>query len=365
MNWTQLSMTRLKRELSGIRLILLLKTVTISCWVLIVNFIADPALASGEYSEPTRPTNVNKQTDLFERSIEDFKGFEREIDGMRSRAGEDVGSGRGQEYLTDKSREEIEASSRSLSNINANELESKGRKQMIKENTLETLYFDESKPLSIAHKRDAERIAEASGKMLGNLLNALKQIGIDCKTVKGNKVVEPEYFIDIKKIETKEKIYNKTICEETRNKFDCSETLEVKCNRSSGRLDGNKTIRLKHTEMPDHWWIGRGNDGGQSFGYTTNLFIIFNTEAIGEVGQKIMEKTGNGNIVVSPQQIMIFGGKYVNYQLDAEGRAGSVQGVWQSEPEPISDSVRFFYRVSEEARCLEWKETRTTRCKLQ
>jgi hypothetical protein len=108
-------------------------------------------------------------------------------------------------------------------------LADKGRARLVESNLLEEIYLDETKPLYIQHKKDADAIAEASSNMLGNLLGMLKDLGVDCRTVKGNKVVEPEYFIDLKRTPTKDTVYNKTICEELRNSYNCRDKLTLRC----------------------------------------------------------------------------------------------------------------------------------------
>jgi hypothetical protein len=59
------------------------------------------------------------------------------------------------------------------------------------------MFVDYNRPSTMAYKQDAEMIANASGKMMDNLLGQLKDIGVDCKTVKGNKEIEPQYFMEL------------------------------------------------------------------------------------------------------------------------------------------------------------------------
>jgi hypothetical protein len=93
------------------------------------------------------------------------------------------------------------------------------------------LHVDYTDPLIAGHKKDASRIAEASGELLGKLTELFKEFGIDCKAVKGNKVIEPEYHIEIKKEQIKDTVYTRTMCEEPRNKYNCRDILSMRCSK--------------------------------------------------------------------------------------------------------------------------------------
>ena len=96
---------------------------------------------------------------------------------------------------------------------------------------MEELHVDYTNPLNTGHQKDAICIAEASGVLLGKLTELFKEFGIDCRTVKGNKVIEPEYYIEIKKEEVKDTVYTKTMCEEPRNRYKCYDVLTTRCIR--------------------------------------------------------------------------------------------------------------------------------------
>jgi hypothetical protein len=196
--------------------------------ILVSVFTAAQVMA--DYVSPTSKTNVNQQTDLFKTSIEDLQSLEQQLEDSKTSATQGLeGSPKALEYISDKSKDKLESGVSDLSSIRAGDLADQGRRKMIEDNIIEEIYFDETKPLYIQHKEDADSIAEASSKMLGNLLGMLKELGVDCRTVKGNKVVEPEYFIDLKRTQTKDTVYNKTICEELRNSYNCRDKLTLRC----------------------------------------------------------------------------------------------------------------------------------------
>src|SRR4051794_11757416 len=92
-----------------------------------------PLIASAAYKDPTYKTNINQRTDLFERSIDDLKGLERQIESGKAAAigdlGGDNGTLKGLEFIAGKSKSEIEAEAGNLKAIGANDLNAKGREE--------------------------------------------------------------------------------------------------------------------------------------------------------------------------------------------------------------------------------------------
>ena len=119
------------------------------------------------------------------------------------------------------------------------------------------LHVDYTDPLIAGHKKDASLIAEASGVLLGKLTELFKEFGIDCRTVKGNKVTQPEYYIDVKKEQVKDTVYTRTMCEEPRNRYNCHDSLTVRCIKRGMKWGAwqDKTIIIPYQSIPWHWWI--------------------------------------------------------------------------------------------------------------
>jgi hypothetical protein len=189
--------------------------------------------SKADYVAQELPTQKNKQTDLFESSVDGLSDFTNKLEagkqnGIDSMGGEH-GNPQGLQYITKKSKAELSSESAKLESIHENDLAGKGREEMIKSNSLNELYTDYSRPLNKQHLKDAKTIAEAQDELLKNLLGKLKDLGVDCKTIKGDKKVEPEYFLQTKNTTHKDTIYNQTFCEELRNKYNCRDTVTLKC----------------------------------------------------------------------------------------------------------------------------------------
>ena len=155
------------------------------------------ASAYGAYRDPITKTNINPKTDLFEKEIEDYGTFKKAIDVLKEQAAQGITSPGNLELISDKTDDELKAAAGDLSSIRATELQAKGREEVLRTGMTE-LHVDYTNPLNTEHQKDAIRIADSSGMLLGKLIELFKEFGIDCRTVKGNTVIEPEYHIEIK-----------------------------------------------------------------------------------------------------------------------------------------------------------------------
>jgi len=206
------------------------------------------------YRDPTSKTNVNVQTDLFRKSVGDVQAFKSQIQEEEREAIEKLRSSgdHGVEFIAGSSRKEIDENTAELSTIRADELNDRGRTRLLKENLLEEIYVDESNPLMVAHRKDAEKIAEGSKDLLESLLLSLKErLGVDCYTVKGNKEIEPEHRIALKEEQIKETVYDQTICEDPRNKYNCHDALTLRCTKRGIRFGPwqNRQIVISGSEL--------------------------------------------------------------------------------------------------------------------
>ena len=189
------------------------------------------ASAYGAYRDPIAKTNINPKTDLFEKEIEDYGTFEKAMDALKEQAVNGITSSGTLELISDKTDDEIKAAAGDLSSIRATELQAKGREEVLRTGIMEELHIDYTNPLNAAHQKDAVSIADASGDLLGKVLVLFKEFGIDCRAAQGNKVIEPEYHIEIKKEQIKDTVYTKTMCEEPRNKYNCRDILSMRCSK--------------------------------------------------------------------------------------------------------------------------------------
>lgn len=181
-------------------------------------------------------TNVNKVSDLFERTIDDKPALERMLEQSKEQAQSSIAS---QQTLKELniSASQAEKHATELNNIKASELESKGQEERAKaeNNYYDSLELDYSSPLISQHIKDVDLIAHASEKLLARLVEGLKELDIDCHQAKGNVELEPEYHLDIQKEQGKDTEYNQHNCEELRNRYRCTDRLTLVCSKKGVR----------------------------------------------------------------------------------------------------------------------------------
>ena len=233
---------------------------------LCMGFYLFTSIAKADHLEVEIPTQKNEQTDLFDSSIDNFADFTNKLEhgkqgGIDSMGGEG-GNPQGLKYITKKSKSELEGESSKLESINENDLASKGREEMIKSDNLNKLYRNYTRPVDKPHLSDAKTIAKAQEELLEKLMKDVEKLGVNCKTVKGDKKVEPEYFLQTRTSNHKDTIYNQTFCEELRNSYNCRDTLTAKCMRTGTRYKDPvpRTIRfnghwLHHNKMNWGWAV--------------------------------------------------------------------------------------------------------------
>lgn len=206
----------------------------------------------GKYLDPQVKTNINKVDPLFEENIKDYKTFEREMMEQKKEISERVRRGNGTNDIPGSS--EAQNTARDLSQISANELENRGRAEMAKNRLMDELFVDYSKAGNMQIKKDMEEIAEGTGNLMKVLLSKLKDLGVDCKSVKGNKQVEPEYFIDLKNRQLRDKgetIYDQYFCEQPRREYNCQDELKLTCKRKGMKWGDwqDKQIKVPALEL--------------------------------------------------------------------------------------------------------------------
>lgn len=145
--------------------------------------------AEVQYLDSINKTNINEVDPLFEKNIDNYQSWSRQIEDSKAGFARGVENSQGLGDLVDHDKLQSEADR--LSSIEAEDLSNKGWEESAKDPFYNEMLVDYSRPGMMAHKQDAEMIANASSKMMDNLLGKLKDIGVDCKTVKGNKEIEP------------------------------------------------------------------------------------------------------------------------------------------------------------------------------
>jgi len=205
-----------------------------------------------EYRDPTVKTNVNKVDLLFEENVSNYKGLEQMLIEQKAASIKGTESEAGFNDLTGS--KEARVKGEDLSRIKAEELEGAGINESIKESWVNDYLVDYSKPGMMQHKKDAETITLGTQVMMEGLLGFLKKLDVDCKQVKGNKEVEPQYFIQLEKKLDRDKgdtVYDQFFCERLRNTYNCGDSLTMRC-KAPGIAWGSwqdKQIRIPGGEL--------------------------------------------------------------------------------------------------------------------
>jgi len=323
-----------------------------------------------DYLDPTGKTNVNVQTNLFKESVGNVQEFEGQIDEGRNAAiGKLNSPNEGVGFISGKSQEEVESNASSLSAINANDLQDKGTQKMLEENIIEEIYIDETKPLNIEHQKDAKKIADASDLLLAKLMDLLKALDVDCKTVKGNKEIEPEYHLEIKKEKTKDTVYNKTLCEELRNKYNCTDTLSMSCKTKVMQWEDwqDRTIDFGGADI--YWnlvgWMYSYKWDDREFG----LHIKQEPHVMADIGREIAKRIGATTDQVAyvasikPTYKVKLGGVFFEAKTPGQGFGQ----IFHLEKKSYTWEIfKFSYKYREgKLVCGEWNEEWNEECRLQ
>lgn len=214
-----------------------------------------------KHKDQTAQTQVNQQTDLFGKSIENWGDFQEKID-----AGKAVPCEAMEEDLSifDKrgmagARSEKDA----LATIKASEFDDKGSAKLseFRESFGEggDIYVDYERPLNKRYLEDAKEIAADQNELMGNLIGKLKELGVDCKTEKGSIEMEPAFFMQVKREDHKDAIYNQTMCEELRGTYNCTDTMSITCLKRNWKFyewkDDERHIKIGGFEAKDHGFL--------------------------------------------------------------------------------------------------------------
>lgn len=206
----------------------------------------------GKYLDPQVKTNVNKVDPLFDENIPDYRSFERDMLEHKKAVASGVGRGLGTKDVVGAS--DAEKTARDLSEISANDLESRGRAKGAADSMFNEIFVDYSKPGNMQIKKDMEEIAESSGNMMKVILGMLKDLGVDCKSVKGNTQIEPQYHIDLKSRTDRDKgetVYDPYFCEQPRREYHCLDEVTVTCKKKGIKWGPwqDKEIRVPGAEL--------------------------------------------------------------------------------------------------------------------
>ncbi|MDP4709283.1 MAG: hypothetical protein NWS20_04720 [Rickettsiaceae bacterium] len=199
----------------------------------LVRLLLTICLFTVETSVLANTTNINEVTDLFERSVPNKDQYISDLEGIRTGGISSIEKGESLQHVQDIEKSESEASR--LSSIRAVDLDEEGRKARQSE---DYSFYDEgefepdlTKPGNKQHKEDVLHIVNATAKLLADLTGKLKELGINCKTVKGPKQKEPIYTIDVRREAQNNTIYDQFFCEEPRSQYRCTDSVTLTCQR--------------------------------------------------------------------------------------------------------------------------------------
>lgn len=320
-------------------------------------------------------TNINEVTDLFDRNIEDKEGLFKEMRGQNENAIGLIGSKQAVEMIPDMDGVESEISK--LNSIKEIDFDSSGRSKRASE---EFRFYDENelepdytKPGNRLHKRDAADIAQATGELVGDLMKKLKELNIDCKTVKGPVIKEPTYYIDLKREEQRNTDYDQFFCEEPRNKYNCNDSVSLTCTRK-GKGYGEwqaRTIKFSghtlHNEKMNWGWAVKWKNKRWGWHITPDHprgWGDYQVDSPWRRNPGAIIADARGYIAAKLGVLLEQIGEYVGFPEAGRG-IGNINGGfprWRV----VWDEYEFSYQFREAFdTCEEWKEDWAERCVLQ
>ena len=327
-------------------------------------------VASSRADANRHQTNKNDISNLFQSEIEDRQGLDKFLENSKNQAESGIGNKAGlQELGTNEGA--LENKTSELNSINANSLESRGQEERAKEENAyyEVLEIDYTDPKILNHKKDIDKITDANKKLTSRLIDGLRDLDIDCKTVKGDKELEPEYHLEIEKEHFKDVTYNQHICEELRNRYNCNDSLSLNCAQWGMNWNIDKDIIINHREidgypkqrLSGYYWFTRAMRWG-SIGEYQYRYFANNEKNLNELKSEIAKRIGidESQIHVPPQELIL---DTLAYALDFS-RSVNVVDVKFAPHHLESFSFRFTYKLGTKI-CTKWAEDWNEVCKLQ
>jgi len=289
------------------------------------------------------------------------------MDALKEQAVNGITSSGNLKLISDKTDDEIKAAVGDLSSIRATDLQAKGREEVVRTGIMEELHVDYTNPLNAAHQKDAVSIAEASGELLGKVLVLFKEFGIDCRAAQGNKVIEPEYHIEIKKEQIKDTVYTKAMCEEPRNRYSCHDALTVRCHKRGMQWGAwqDKTIIIPYQSIPQHWCIRNYLEAKALWRLTINP--VYHQE----IAMYIASTTGVSlaQINVGTQAIAVTHMWDMLYPRDSQNVVYKIHlrdGNWYEGCSLKASSITFHYQYRSGSEiCMEWVDEWDEVCGLE
>ncbi len=203
-------------------------------------------------------TNINEVTDLFETRIENKTQYLQELESIKAGGINDIETSAGLNEIHVIEESKSEASR--LGSISAIDLQDEGAKVRAGE---EYSFYDKgefepdlTKPGNKMHKEDVADIVAGTSELFQKLMGKLKELNVDCKTVKGPIQKEPVFVVEVKKEKQENTEYDQLFCEEPRNEYNCTDSLTLSCTKKGIRWNPWKSVTKNFSGVwirDNHW----------------------------------------------------------------------------------------------------------------
>lgn len=304
-------------------------------------------------------TNVNEVTDLFDQAIPNKDGFVSNMEGAKAGNISDIEAGASLRHIQDIDKTNAEISK--LSTIRAVDLDDAGRGARQSE---EYKFYDQgefetnfNKPGYVMHKQDVQEIVGATSALLGNITASLKDLGVDCKAVKGSVQKTPIHHIETQREEQKNTEYDQIICEEPRNQYNCTDSLSLTCSKRRENTD-LQYIVIPISEIPNQFIIS----------LDTRWLTVWTFQSVGvdtdqkkEIFKSLISKRVSDSEISIPDQAFIL--NLFGVTSYCNNKEAFLRKDYFRETHPYNGTVKIYYQVTGE--CETWAEDWNERCVLQ
>ena len=312
--------------------------------LLILTVVVDVFASSLAPPVPIK-TNKNEVTREFEQHIPDKAALDVKIEALKNSGIDASKAGNTSDLLSLEDAKKLGSEQSRLSGISENNLESEGRSTRYSK---DNAYFDEfetdyTRPGAMAHLKDAEEIADATEKKLGELTAFLRnELKIDCQEVAKASELKDPYYIEIEREQTKEVEYDPKFCEYPRTTYGCADNMTMTCEKRNWSVPwepGEKTIDFTIGEILNKGWyysvFWKKERNGIHMGGDSHAVRA-------EIAKKLKVKIGH---------------IHENIHINARGNGSPSYEVWDEHFAWGSYTVRYRYRGGEET-CDKWSNER-------
>lgn len=198
-------------------------------------------LEKNRYKTEMVKTQENEQTALFQDSFKDanenWADYQKKVESGKKGALNSIAGGLQLEMTKEKSAAAISQDIENLKGIEAKDLNNKGTREMQKQDAISSLHMDYSESGNQMHWEYAKELSDGMDELMPELLNKLKEIGADCRIIKGSKEQEPSFYLQMKQTKHKDTKYNQAFCEALRGSYNCTDSVALRCLKRGMRYE--------------------------------------------------------------------------------------------------------------------------------